>query len=274
MSPLLAALAAVMLLAAARELLAEHGERAGEQLRRLADRAPGPRLGAWASWPGTAGRLRRAGLADRFDPRVVLGTRICCFVAGIPIAVTVSPVLPARLIPAALVALPLAAAAAPDVYLDRLARRRREEIARTMPDALELMAVGAASGRGAGALLAEAARADGGVLGEELAMVVAELESGSSQAEAIQRLGEEVGGELAAVAVLLERSRRLGSPLAAGLQERAADLRSQRARLTREHAAKAAPKIQLIVALLLVPSVLLIVAAAIIANADALLVGL
>jgi pilus assembly protein TadC len=172
------------------------------------------------------------------------------------------------------VALPLAAAAAPDVYLDRLARRRREEIARTMPDALELMAVGAASGRGAGALLAEAARADGGVLGEELAMVVAELESGSSQAEAIQRLGEEVGGELAAVAVLLERSRRLGSPLAAGLQERAADLRSQRSRLTRAHAAKPAPKIQLIVALLHVPSVLLIVAAAIIANADALLVGL
>lgn len=274
MSPLLAAIAAAMLLAAARELLAEHGERVEDRLRRLAAGAPGRRARAGVSWPGTAGRLRRAGLASRFDPRVVLGARVCCFIAAIPIAITVSPVLPGRLVPVALLALPLAAAAAPDVYLDRLARRRREEIIRALPDALDLMAVGAASGRSAGALLAEAARAGRGVLGDELAMVVAELESGSSQAEAMKRLGEEAGGELAALAVLLERSRRLGSPLAAGLQERAAQLRSQRSRLTREHAARAAPKIQLTVALLLVPSVLLIVAAAIIANADALLVGL
>ena len=40
--------------------------------------------------------------------------------------------------------------------------------------------------------------------------------------------------------------------------------RAERARRIREHAAKAAPKIQLVVALLLVPSVLLLVAAALV----------
>jgi tight adherence protein C len=90
----------------------------------------------------------------------------------------------------------------------------------------------------------------------------------------LRGLGRRAGGDVAALAQLLDRSRRLGSPLAAGLQEQAVGLRERQAREIEERAARAAPKIQLIVALLLVPSVLLLVAAAILANAEALLGGL
>ena len=69
---------------------------------------------------------------------------------------------------------------------------------------------------------------------------------------------------------MIERSRRYGSPLADQLREQATALRRDQRRRIEEQAARAAPKIQLAVALLLVPSVLLMIAAALIANADAL----
>ncbi len=60
----------------------------------------------------------------------------------------------------------------------------------------------------------------------------------------------------------IERGARLGAPLADALAAQAREARALRAARVREHAARAAPKIQLVVALALVPSVLLLVAAA------------
>ena len=71
----------------------------------------------------------------------------------------------------------------------------------------------------------------------------------------------------------LERSSRYGSPLADQLREQATALRLDQRRRIEEDAARAAPKIQLVVALVLVPSVLLMIAAALIANSDVLLGG-
>ncbi|MCB0876512.1 MAG: type II secretion system F family protein, partial [Solirubrobacterales bacterium] len=81
------------------------------------------------------------------------------------------------------------------------------------------------------------------------------------------------GTALAGLAAALERSRRHGSPLARTLHEQASSLRADQRREVTERAARAAPKMQLAVALLLVPSVLLIVAAAIVAYSGSLLPG-
>ena len=62
----------------------------------------------------------------------------------------------------------------------------------------------------------------------------------------------------------LRRAERHGAPLAAALAAQAAEARSRRAAQRSETAAKAAPKIQLVVTLLLVPAVLLLLAAALI----------
>jgi tight adherence protein C len=63
----------------------------------------------------------------------------------------------------------------------------------------------------------------------------------------------------------LDRAARHGAPLAETLAAQARDARFALRRRVREEAARAGPKIQLVVALLLVPSVLLIVAAALLA---------
>ena len=103
---------------------------------------------------------------------------------------------------------------------------------------------------------------------------VAEMECGCSLADALLSLRARIpGSEIATLCASIERSRRLGSPLADQLRRQSASLRRDQRRAVEEHAARAAPKIQLVVALILVPSVLLMIAAALIANADVLLGG-
>ena len=63
----------------------------------------------------------------------------------------------------------------------------------------------------------------------------------------------------------MERALRHGAPLADTLAAQARDVRAALRRRVQEDAARAGPKIQLVVALLLVPSVLLLVAAALVA---------
>ena len=274
MSAALAAVCGVLVAAAARELWADRGERArllaGRRLRRLTSRLPGR-----GSDPGgPASRLRRAGIADRMRPRDLLLARGACALLALPPSLLAAPAAPGRIGPLVVVFVPIAAAAAPDVAIERLAGRRRGRIRAQLADSLELMAVAAGAGNNVVALLTAARDAASGPLREELATAVAELECGVRHQEALQRLGTRSGPELAGLAVLLDRSRRLGSPLSEGLQRWAAGLREERAREVEEHAARAAPKIQLVVALLFVPSVLLLVAAAILAHADALTIGL
>ena len=105
-------------------------------------------------------------------------------------------------------------------------------------------------------------------------MAVAELSCGRPLSEALRSLRTRVpGSELATLCASIERSRRFGSPLADQLRRQSAALRRDQRRAVEERAARAAPKIQLVVALVLVPSVLLMIAAGLIANADTLLAG-
>jgi tight adherence protein C len=170
--------------------------------------------------------------------------------------------------------MPAAGFVLPDAMLEREARRRRRRLLASLPDALDLLAIASAAGRGPAVGLAEIARAGNGPLADELRIVVAELDCGRSLSEALAALRERIpGSEIATLCASIERSRRLGSPLADQLRRQAASLRRDQRRAVEEHAARAAPKIQLVVALVLVPSVLLMIAAALIANADVLLAG-
>jgi tight adherence protein C len=160
---------------------------------------------------------------------------------------------------------------APDAHAERAARRHRARLAAALPDALDLLAVGAAAGRAPARLFGEIAGGTEGALATELAITLAEIETGSPVAAALERLRDRTGAsELGALAAALDRSRRYGSPLADQLHAQAAALRREERRRVEEVAARAAPQIQLVVALVLVPSALLTIAAALIAHSDAL----
>ena len=120
-------------------------------------------------------------------------------------------------------------------------------------------------------LLGGISGASSGPLARELAVTVAEIECGAPPSRALEGLRDRVpGAEVGGLATALERSRRYGSPLADQLREQATGLCRDARRRIEEHAARAAPKIQLVVALVLVPSVLLMILAALIAHSDQL----
>jgi tight adherence protein C len=189
-------------------------------------------------------------------------------------AFLVAPAAPGRVAWLVAVALPAAGFFLPDALLERRARHRHRRLLASLPDALDLLAIGSAAGRSPLAGFAEIASSGSGPLADELRIVVAEVECGRSLADALATLRRRVpGSEVATLCASIERSRRLGSPLADQLRPQSAALRRDQRRVTEERAARAAPKIQLVVALILVPSVLLMIAAALIANADVLLSG-
>jgi len=170
-----------------------------------------------------------------------------------------------------LLGLPAAGFLGPDAALERAAKRRSARLVAALPDALDLLAVGTVAGRAPATVLGEISTGTSGPLASELAVAVAEIECGTAQAEAIARLRDRVpGASLGPLVAALERSRRYGSPLADQLHEQASALRRDARRRIEEKAARAAPKIQLVVALVLVPSVLLMILAALIAHSDEL----
>ncbi|HEY4097164.1 MAG TPA: type II secretion system F family protein [Baekduia sp.] len=184
---------------------------------------------------------------------------------GVVAALALAPLagaLPTRL---ALVLLPAAAAGgflAPDLWLARRARRRAARAGLELADVLDLLRVAVEAGLPVGRALEEVGRRRGGLVAAELRAVAARLQLGVPRADALRTLQRRL--PLPAVAVLtaaVQRADRHGTPLGPALDALAQEARADRARRLHEQAASAAPRIQLAVALLLVPAVLLFVAA-------------
>jgi tight adherence protein C len=227
-----------------------------------------------ALWLDLPERLRRSGLDARLPlPALLLG-KLAGLCLGALLALAAAPAAPGRIGIAVALGLPAAGFFVPDALLEREARRRRRRLVAALPDALDLLAVSVASGRGPADGLAQLARAGEGPLAEEMRIAVAELSCGRPLTAALAALRDRVpGSELATLVASIERSRRFGSPLADQLRRQASALRRDSRRAVEERAARAAPKIQLVVALVLVPSVMLMIAAGLIANAGTLLSG-
>jgi tight adherence protein C len=240
------------------------------------------RRGPLAGWPvlaaadvrlGLSGRIARAGLADRLSAASLLAAKGGGALAGALWALVLAPSGPSRLAWIVAVALPAAGFLGPDVWLEHRARRRLRALRAGLPDALDLLAVGTAAGRSPLAGLADLGAGEG-PLARELAMLAAESSAGLAQSEALESLRRRAPiREVSAMCGVIDRSRRYGSPLADQLREQATALRGAQRRRIEEQAARAAPKIQLAVALLLVPSVLLMIAAGLLANIDRFMAG-
>jgi tight adherence protein C len=164
-------------------------------------------------------------------------------------------------------AAPAGAFLVPDLWLRRLARARQDVVARELPDVLDLLRVAVDAGLSPGRALREVGRHRRGVLAAELRRAAGEIELGVPAITAMADLRRRCPGEgVAGLVAALQRSARHGAPLGPALSALARQARAERAQRLRESAARAGPKIQLAVALLLVPGVMALVAAALVAG--------
>ncbi len=192
---------------------------------------------------------------------VKAGAALVALLATLPLAAD----LPGRLGPPGCALVAAGAFLAPDVWLRRRARARRLAVEAELADVLDLLRVAVAAGLSAGRALAEVGHRHPGTLAAELHRAAHAVALGVPATEALTRLERRCpAAGIAALTATLRRAARHGAPLGPALEAQAAEARSRCARAHAERAARAAPQVQLVVALLLVPSVLLLVAAALI----------
>ena len=178
------------------------------------------------------------------------------------VALGAGAVAPGRLGIAAVVGAPVLGFLAPDLALGRAARRRADAIALELADVAELLRVAVDAGLTPTRALAEVGRRHPGLLAAELRAAAERIALGVPRQAALQRLARRAPAPAVhALVAALDRAERHGSPLGPALAALAHQARADRSRRVRDRAARAAPKIQLVVALLLVPAVLLMVAA-------------
>jgi len=222
----------------------------------------GRRLGVPAAPDDLARRLDAAGVPAAVTAAEVMALKCGAAVAAAVAALPTATLLPGRLGPVALAAAPAAGFLAPDAWLARRTRRRRAAMAAELADVLDLLQVAVSAGLSPLRALGEVGRRRGGPLAAELRAAATRAALGVPRTEALARLARRCPLEgVAALVSAIGRAEPHGAPLAPALLALAADARAQRAQRLREQAGRAAPKIQLVVALLLVPAVMLLVGA-------------
>ncbi len=156
--------------------------------------------------------------------------------------------------------LALAGRVLPDRVIGRMAIARRLAIVQALPDLLDLMVICVESGMALDPALRLAAARLGGPLGEEIAVMLDAQALGTPRRQAYRALAERIGSDdVARLVASLLQAEELGTPLATALAGQAEALRATRRQLARDRAARAAPRIQLVVALVMVPGALLLV---------------
>jgi tight adherence protein C len=157
-----------------------------------------------------------------------------------------------------------------DIYLSGAARRRQREIDRALPDFLDVVAVSVSAGVAFRPALRRVAESLGGAMGEEAITALRQMELGASRREAFLALRERNQSQFVAqfVTALLQ-AEELGVPLAESLVAISREMRAEAYQRGRREAARAAPRVSLIVSMLIVPAALLLILAALFIGSDA-----
>jgi tight adherence protein C len=216
-------------------------------------------------------RIAAAGAPAGLGPRELIAAKLATALCGAGAGTLLGAAAPGRLGPVLIAVTPAAAFLAPDWWLRRRAAARAHAARRELPALLDLLRVSVEAGLPPGAAFAAVGERASGTLAAEWRTVGGMCALGVPLSESLAGFETRLPlPEVRALVAALDRAARHGAPLSDTLAAQARDARLTRRRQIEEEAARAGPKIQLVVALLLVPSVLLLVAAAL---AAALLKG-
>jgi tight adherence protein C len=159
---------------------------------------------------------------------------------------------------------------APEFWLARLTERRLRAAGAELAPMLDLLQVAVEAGASPVAALGAVGARFRGPLAAEWRAAATAIALGTPHDRALATLTARLpSARMRAFADCMTRARRRGLPLGELLARQASTARHEQQLRIREQAARAGPKIQLVVALVLVPSVMLIVAAALIAELTA-----
>lgn len=159
--------------------------------------------------------------------------------------------------------LPVAGFVFIDVWLGGLARRRQERIDRELPDFLDILAVSVSAGVGFMPALRRVGSITGGPLGEEVALAQSQMDLGASRREAFDGLrARNRSDALGKFITALLQAEELGVPLTDAIGDLATEMRRTFHQEARRRAARAVPRVSLVVVMLIVPGAIILIVTA------------
>jgi tight adherence protein C len=228
-------------------------------LRELGERTSRPKE---ADAHAMRARLTQAGYQSDNAPAVFMGVRIAFPLALLLTAVFLVPLAG----PAGLLLTAIAAGfgwLAPSFYLDSRINRRKRELQKALPDALDLLVTTVEAGLGINQAIvrvAEEIRNISPAMAVELAMVNLEIRAGKPREEALRGLGERTGvDDLRSLAAMLIQTDRFGTSVVQALRVHADTMRIKRKQRAEEAAAKTTVKILFPLLLCVFPSLFVII---------------
>jgi len=231
----------------------------GARFQRLLLKTYGPRrLG------DLDGRLRRAGRPEGLTVNSYVqrqaGFIAIGVIAGALFAIVGQPFLGAVLV--------VAFAGWMDLWLFLVGRSRIEQIDRELPDFLDVLGVTVTAGLSFRQAVERVCEFHEGPLAQEMQTALREMAVGVTRREAFVGVRERARSESVGTFVTaLLQAEELGVPLAQALRDIAAEVRRERAQQVRRQAAKAAPKVALVVTSTMLPgAIILMIAGLILAN--------
>lgn len=150
-------------------------------------------------------------------------------------------------------------------------RARQAQIERELPDFLDVLAVTVAAGLPFRVAMHRVSEHHDGPLSDELATTLREMQLGVPRRMALEALrARNRSDNVSSFVTALLQAEELGTPLADALRQISAEVRRERAQQVRRAAAKAQPKVSIVVTMTIVPgAIILMIGGMLIANADA-----
>ncbi len=213
--------------------------------------------------PDLASQLMHAGFRRPHAMALLMGVRVALAgvftLIGFGLATFVSP----KLLPTCF-ALAMLGYVLPRFIVARIATKRREEIQRTLPDAIDLLLLCVEAGLGLNAALVKVAeeRSHAGEdpIGLELTQLAKELQVGMGRREAFRNLADRTGvGELRSLAAHLIQAERFGSSIANTLRVQSESMRTHRRLMAEEIANRTQVKLLFPLIMFIFPSVMIVI---------------
>jgi tight adherence protein C len=158
-----------------------------------------------------------------------------------------------------LVAFPLLGWLQVDLRLTTQAKRRQAQIDRDLPDFLDVLTVTVQAGLGFRDALGRVADALPGPLGAECRIALQQMGYGAARRTAFEGIRDRSDSEaLGQFMTALLQAEELGAPLGDALQAIAEDMRKTFGQIARRQAARAVPRISVIIAVTVLPAVIIL----------------
>jgi tight adherence protein C len=156
---------------------------------------------------------------------------------------------------------------APSFIIDSAIKKRKQAIARRIPDLLDMVSTTVEAGTALNSALATATTSFDGPLAEEIAIVLSDVRLGRSRADAFNAMGQRVKqADLSSMVTAIVQTERLGGNIGSVLDELAQEARASRLARAEEIAAKLPVLMILPMAFFMLPALFVMIFTPVVSN--------